>query len=157
MRILDKARLRLRSLWSRPKVEDELEAELHFHLDQLTAENMGKDVFLARPQPLYNLGRMSGAPWDGDAVYLSPNTQPGTTIYYWLKTKAAGDVKLSVQDASGTQIAELTATGNEGLNALRWNGRARGRTADPGDYRVVLTVGGKDYTTSVKVDKADGM
>lgn len=126
-------------------------------LEQLTAENLGKDVFLARPQPVYNLGRMAGAPWDGDAVYLSPNTQPGTTVFYWLKTKASGEVKLSIQDPGGTQITELTATGNEGLNAVRWNARVRGRVADAGDYRAVLTVGGKEYATSIKVDKADGM
>ena len=126
-------------------------------LDQLTTENIGKDVFMVKPQPVYNLGRMAGAPWDGDAIFLSTNTQPGTTIFYWLKAKATGDVKISVQDAAGTQITELTGTGQEGLNAVRWNGRVRGRVADPGDYRVVLTVGGKEYTTSIKVDKADGV
>jgi predicted permease len=40
MRILDEARLRLRSLCRRPSVEFELEAELRFHLDQLVEENM---------------------------------------------------------------------------------------------------------------------
>jgi hypothetical protein len=40
MRIFDKARLRLRSLFRRPKVEFELEAELRFHLDQLIEENI---------------------------------------------------------------------------------------------------------------------
>jgi hypothetical protein len=36
MRALDKARLRLRSLFRRRKADIELEAELRFHLDQLT-------------------------------------------------------------------------------------------------------------------------
>ncbi len=126
-------------------------------LEQLNAENMGKDVFVAKPQPVYNMGRSAGTPWDGDQTFLSSNTQPGTTIYYWLKTKATGEVKVSVQDAAGTQVTELTGTGSEGLNAVRWNARARGRIADPGDYRVVVTVGGKEYTTSIKVDRADGM
>src|SRR5437868_9895640 len=40
MRILDKARLRLRSLCRRPNVEFELEAEFRFHLDQLIEENI---------------------------------------------------------------------------------------------------------------------
>jgi hypothetical protein len=40
MRLLDKTRLRLRSLFRRPHVDFELEAELHFHLDQLTEENI---------------------------------------------------------------------------------------------------------------------
>jgi predicted permease len=44
MRILDKARLRLRSLFRRPDVEFELEAELRFHLDQLTEENIASGL-----------------------------------------------------------------------------------------------------------------
>jgi predicted permease len=40
MRISDKARLRLRSLFRRPNIEFELEAEFRFHLDQLIEENI---------------------------------------------------------------------------------------------------------------------
>jgi hypothetical protein len=40
MRELDKLRLRLRSLLRRENVERELADELHFHLDQLTEENI---------------------------------------------------------------------------------------------------------------------
>lgn len=40
MRTLNKLRLRLRSLFFRRNVEDELEAELRFHLDQLVEENV---------------------------------------------------------------------------------------------------------------------
>jgi predicted permease len=39
MRLPDKIRLRLRSLWGRRGVESELDAEFQFHLDQLTEEN----------------------------------------------------------------------------------------------------------------------
>ena len=44
MRMLDKARLRLRSLFRRPNVDFELEAELRFHLDQLTEENISSGM-----------------------------------------------------------------------------------------------------------------
>ncbi len=44
MRMLDKARLRLRSLFFRPTVDFELEAELRFHLDQLIEENMSSGM-----------------------------------------------------------------------------------------------------------------
>jgi predicted permease len=44
MRILDKARLRLRSLFRRPSVDSELEAELRFHLDQLIQENISSGM-----------------------------------------------------------------------------------------------------------------
>ena len=40
MRALDKLRLRFRSLLRRAKVERELADELHFHLEQLTEENI---------------------------------------------------------------------------------------------------------------------
>ena len=44
MRILDKSRLRLRSLFRRPNVDRELEAELRFHMDQLIAENISSGM-----------------------------------------------------------------------------------------------------------------
>ena len=44
MRMLDRVRLRLRSLFRRPHVEAELEAELRFHLDQLTEENISSGM-----------------------------------------------------------------------------------------------------------------
>jgi predicted permease len=44
MRMLDKARLRLRSLFRRPNVDFELEAELRFHLDQLIEENISSGM-----------------------------------------------------------------------------------------------------------------
>jgi putative ABC transport system permease protein len=44
MRILDKARLRLRSLCRRPDVDFELEAELRFHLDHLIEENISSGM-----------------------------------------------------------------------------------------------------------------
>jgi predicted permease len=44
MRMLDKARLRLRSLFRRSNVEFELETELRFHLDQLIEENISSGI-----------------------------------------------------------------------------------------------------------------
>src|SRR5215471_4048406 len=44
MRMLDKSRLRLRSLFRRPAVDLELEAELRFHLDQLIEENISSGM-----------------------------------------------------------------------------------------------------------------
>ena len=42
--MLNKARLRLRSLFRRPNVDFELEAELRFHLDQLIEENISSGM-----------------------------------------------------------------------------------------------------------------
>ena len=51
MRVLDKARLRLRSLCRRPNVEFELDAELRFHLDQLIERTF---------HPVWRLRRLAG-------------------------------------------------------------------------------------------------
>jgi putative ABC transport system permease protein len=44
MRSFDKARLRFRSLFRRPNVDSELEAELRFHLDHLIEENISSGM-----------------------------------------------------------------------------------------------------------------
>jgi predicted permease len=61
MRALDKLRLRLRSLFQRGSVESELDAELRFHLDQLTEENIasGQQLDLARAAALRAIGGLS--------------------------------------------------------------------------------------------------
>jgi hypothetical protein len=44
-------------------------------------------------------------------------------------------------------------TNKAGLNVVPWNGRID-RSSGAGDYRVTLTVDGKDYTQSVRVEPA---
>jgi macrolide transport system ATP-binding/permease protein len=61
VRALNKVRLRLRSLFSRPDVERELEAELRFHLDQLVDENVaaGAAPDEARRLALFSIGGLT--------------------------------------------------------------------------------------------------
>lgn len=119
-------------------------------LEQLTQENLAKDVFLCKPQNVLSLGRVSGSDWDGDGLFVSPNTQPGTTIFYNLRAPAKADPKLVITDILGNSVAELRPTNNAGLNAVPW--ALRGRRLAAGDYRVTLTVDGKEYITSVQVE-----
>jgi len=126
-------------------------------LEQLDSVAMAKDVVLCQPQNVLNLGRVTGASWDGDAVYNAPNTQPGTTIYYYLKAAGSGEAVITVSDVTGERKTEIKGSVKAGLNAVAWNGRLAGRVAVAGDYRVTLKVGGKEYVTSVKVEDADGL
>ena len=61
MRVLDKIRLRLRSLLRRNTVERELEDELRFHLDQLVEENIaaGMAPDRARQSAMLAIGGMT--------------------------------------------------------------------------------------------------
>src|SRR6266536_2943989 len=60
MRWFDRLTLRLRSLFRRRRVEQELDAELHFHFDQQVEENLaaGMDEAGARAAALRALGGM---------------------------------------------------------------------------------------------------
>lgn len=124
-------------------------------LEGLTDYERSKDVSVLKPQNILLLGRISRVQWEGDRVYMSPNSQPSTRIQYFLKS-AGKAVKVTISDASGKNATTITGTSNAGLNLVDWNGRIDGRFVEPGDYRVVVNVDGKDYTTSVKVEGVAG-
>jgi photosystem II stability/assembly factor-like uncharacterized protein len=123
-------------------------------LEEMTKDNLDKDVVLTKPQNVYLLQARSGQQggWDGDRVWVSPNTQPGTQIAYYLKADASGEAQISIQDASGRQIQQLNGPAKKGLNVMNW--RPRGARPAVGDYRVVLKIGDKEYVTSVRVEEA---
>ena len=120
-------------------------------LEELTPAAMEKDVVLATPSTMYQMGRTARASYEGDRVFVSINDQPSTSICYYLKAEAT-DVKLNISDAAGNSVTDLNATGKVGLNVVNWNGRGR-RTLTAGDYRVTLTVGDKTFTAALKVEQ----
>ena len=104
-------------------------------------------------------------------------------INYYLKNDATGDVKIRVYDGS-RMIAEMDGAKTAGVNTVRWNMQARRDTipgeaaggrggrggrggggaapagvstaVGPGDYRVVLTVSGRDYERKAIILKDPG-
>ena len=121
-------------------------------LEDLSAENRGKDMFLTKPQNVLLLGGPMGQVGDGDRVWVSTNSQPGTDFAYHLKAATTAEVKILVQDAAGNAITEMDGTGKAGLNVVRANQRVRRLAA--GDYRVVLKVGDKETSTTLRVEAA---
>jgi photosystem II stability/assembly factor-like uncharacterized protein len=125
-------------------------------LEGMTKEQLAKDVALARPQTVYSLGRV-GSPWfGGDSLLLTPNSQPGTRVFYYLKQPVSGDVKVKISSADEVLSDTLNGTNNAGMNAVSWNGRLGGRNVPPGDYRVTVIAGDKEFVTSVKVEDLSG-
>lgn len=125
-------------------------------LEAMTSDSRDKDVVVARPQNVYVFPMTPGNPWDGDAVYTVPNTQPGTLIQYYLKADASSGAKITVANADGSRNVTVDGPAKAGLNVVRWAPRRQDLAwMTPGEYRVTVTVGGKDYTTSVRVEKAD--
>jgi photosystem II stability/assembly factor-like uncharacterized protein len=128
-------------------------------LQEMTAAALAEDVHLFDIEP--ETQRMTSALGNyqllGDSHLFTPNEANAVVVNYWLKAKAAGAVKISVADASGAVLAELTGKGEAGLNTVAWGMRAQrpaasgqrpegwggGRLVEPGEYMVTLEAAGK--------------
>ncbi len=122
-------------------------------LEGLTAEKAKAPVAAFSPQPIIRLGFVAGSSWDGDQVYQSRNTQPGTFIYYHLaKEGKVGAVK--IVDAKGEENIVLSGEGvpvKAGVNRVRWNGRLGGGIAPAGKYKLIIDVDGVTSEATIEV------
>ena len=149
-----------RSVW----IADDITA-----LQQATAEARGQDAVLfdIRPAVLWLNDRQRGQQTGGQKAFAGENPPRGTAIGYYLKSAPAGDVKISISDATGRAIRTLDGTRREGINRVMWNltaqpaqggqtgggfgGRGGGAPVAAGTYIVTLDVAGKKLTKSVTV------
>jgi photosystem II stability/assembly factor-like uncharacterized protein len=108
----------------------------------------------------------------GNRDFFGQNPEPGAQIYYTLTQKAT-TVKLAIQDYTGKEVMTLPTKNEPGLHRVPWNlrgsltgtalermlpARTRGQFArggpavPPGQYRVVLTVDGKEQLQGLRVE-----
>lgn len=140
-------------------------------------------LFEVRPGTLWlqdvALSRSQG----GAKHFRGANPAPGTAISYYLKSAVSGDVKITLSDISGKVLRNLKGTNDAGLTRVQWNlrgdppprsappdfrggggpggglgggggfGGFTGAAFEPGVYLVRLSVGGKEYTTRVRVEE----
>ncbi len=126
-------------------------------LEEMTAENRAKDVYFASPGNVY-LFPIMRAPeqrYVGKPVRIT-NTQPGTLFSYYLKKDAAkNEASIKIMDIAGARMfgySPLTGTAKAGLNSVRFETGPFGAITKPGDYRVVLTIDGKEYYQTLHVE-----
>jgi photosystem II stability/assembly factor-like uncharacterized protein len=139
-------------------------------LQQLTREVQEQDAFLfdIRPAIAYLNDQQRGQQVAGQKVFVGENAPRGTAVAYYLKSAAAGDVKIAIADATGKVTRNLDGTKTAGINRVLWNlaanppaGEGRGGggggrggappAVEPGVYMVTLSVGGKTFTKPVTV------
>jgi photosystem II stability/assembly factor-like uncharacterized protein len=141
-------------------------------LRQITPEARQAAAFLYKPTPAV---RSRSEPVHGRSGrrFVGDNPPSGAMIYYSL-TKKADKATLAVVDIDGKTVRELTAEKAPGLHAVNWNltaparpqagtrqpavsrgprgGGDFGRPVPAGSYRIVLTVDGKEYQQSIRVE-----
>lgn len=122
-------------------------------LEALSATEREKDVVLLKPQDILDLGRVPGRWFPSGEEFGAENTQPGTQVFYWLKSQTSEAVKVVVKNSAGQVMGTLNGTGEAGLNRVDFR-PPRNRMAGTGDYTVVLQVGEKEYTAPLRMEKA---
>jgi photosystem II stability/assembly factor-like uncharacterized protein len=121
------------------------------------------------PSPAYRMGGGGGFGASG----VGENPPAGIVLYYYLKEKPAGEVKIDVLDAAGTVIKSYSSTSKErgdrldvktGMNRFVWNlrypdasrfdgmifwaGGTQGPRAVPGTYQFRVSAGDWSETRS---------
>jgi hypothetical protein len=141
-------------------------------LQALTPEVLASDVHLFEPRDavLWKEDRTLARSVTGNKTWQGNNGPRGTVIQYYLDDDTRGDVSLTITDLrTGEVFRDLEGTGEAGLNRVEWDSRGnqpppgeggggggfgggnQGPLAEPGVYRVTLTVNRNEYTTAVTV------
>ena len=104
----------------------------------------------------------------GSRPWMAANPARAAVINYWLRDAQPGTVDLYVTTAAGDTVRKITGPGYAGLQSVSWDlGRDKPRPrelggptdvrelrrVEPGDYVVVMTVGGKRLTQPLRVNE----
>ncbi|MDQ3070204.1 MAG: hypothetical protein M3R55_10805, partial [Acidobacteriota bacterium] len=115
-------------------------------------------AFEIEPRARYAFGAIGNYDLFGDKYIQVPNEPDALVIRYWLREKASTPAKITIADASGAVINELTGPGEAGLNQVQWNMRPAPPAGDsarrfggppavaPGNYQVRIDVAGQTFT-----------
>ena len=141
-------------------------------LQALTSDILAENVHLFEPRSAVIWGNdiERARSVTGNKNFEGENAPDGTAITYYLKQPASGDVKIAIANATtGEVFRNLDGTKLQGMNRVQWDlrgnrpqqeegqggggfrGRNRAPMAEPGLYKVTLTVGGHDYSQTVEV------
>ena len=114
-------------------------------LQQMTSEstaNADAIVFDIRPAVAWVSDIQKAILAEGAKFFRGQNPAQGTSISYWLKGEAAGDVRITIKDVMGRDVRVINGTKTAGLNRVQWDlraaggGRGRGQAAGGGPAAV---------------------
>lgn len=132
-------------------------------LEHLTVAEMGKDVVLFPIQDAEgffpNPGWVDNA---GTAIYRGANPPAGAIINYYVKEYKGDQLKISIANAAGRTVANLSAVDAPGIGRLIWDlkptkdllnsyGGEGQKFVASGEYTVTLSRGKSKLTQKVRV------
>jgi photosystem II stability/assembly factor-like uncharacterized protein len=134
-------------------------------LQQLTPAVLASAAHLFAPREavLWKTDRRTSRSVTGAKNWTGQSAPTGTAISYYLRQPAGSDVRITITDPlTGAVFRELTGPRTAGLQRVQWNLRGnptqgaggqtqQGPLAQPGTYRVTLSVDGSQYSQTVRV------
>ncbi len=89
------------------------------------SESADAHLFSSEPAVIMNQANDQMKGFEGDRIFLGKNPAPGATLAYRLKAEAK-DVKITIKDASGSTVRELSNAdlkdrNKAGLNIAKWD------------------------------------
>jgi photosystem II stability/assembly factor-like uncharacterized protein len=132
-------------------------------------------LFEVKPGTLFKTRYTYGATIEelnGDMFFRAENPPYGTTITYYLRENASGDVSLIIKDKRGKAVRSLNGPGTAGLHRVVWDLKRAEKVSDeeakragaetlseraalawvqPGEYTVTLESGGGSRQTQLLV------
>lgn len=136
----------------------------------LTPEVMSKPLHLFETPPATpRLALPIGGIWT-DRVFIGANAPLGARITYWISEYSTDDVKITVTDANGVLVRDISGTNRPGFNRVVWDleREAYDRLPDldkdvgqkqfvpPGEYDIKVTRGKESAQGTVTVSPAPG-
>jgi photosystem II stability/assembly factor-like uncharacterized protein len=115
-------------------------------------------AFDIEPRARYGFNAIGNYDLYGDKYIQVPNEPDALVVRYWLREKAASPAKITVADADGKVINELSGPAEAGLNQVLWNMRPGPPAGSeprrfggpppvaPGNYRIRIDVAGQTFT-----------
>ncbi len=130
-------------------------------LELLTPAVRAEPAHLFPPRPALGFVAYPGfVESNGSAEFRGSNPPEGALLTFWLNGFSADIVKISITNAQGQPVANLTAPAIAGLNRVNWDlrptkdvrteyGGEGNKPVAPGEYTVTLKAG--DHTSTEKL------
>ena len=138
-------------------------------LQQLNDEVLASGSHLFDMQPGIQFIPNENGWFLGGRSYRAGNPEPGVYVHYYLREPAGDDVDVTIRDAAGTVVRELTGPAGAGVHRVVWDLRAEpsgppsiglagalnltdlGPFVLPGEYSVRLSAEGQEHSKPVRV------
>jgi hypothetical protein len=97
-------------------------------LQQMTPQVLASDSHLFTLRPAYRFRFITAPSTPYDDPTVGENPEYGASINYYLKTAAAGPVKITILNAAGDVVRTIDGPARAGLNRVQWD--LRGEPSD---------------------------